>query len=442
MEDPGGIWAPGQEPYSQILIILAVILAGGFFALFENALLSARKSRLRALAEGGEKKYRRALEAAEDPEPFLSASRIWIAFLRILAGLRGGFNLIRPLGDRLLPGGEAAGLPGDILAGAAVIAAFTLVAVILGDFLPKLAALSAPERICAACLPLRGFLALPWKPLLGFYSAAAAMACRIFKIGDPSVSGMTEDELRNALAEGEKSGVVESKERTMVEGVFYLGDRSAGAFMTHRSEIEWLDLNAGFDEIRDITRNHASQGCFPVAQGELDEIAGAVYLEDILKAIPDGLPQGLKPLIRKVPFVPETMSALKAFEAFKRGKTDYLFVMDEYGGFAGLLSVRDLVEEIVGQLSEGAPEEEELLPQGDGVWLAGGSVNIDDVARVLDLSSLNAEGRQDYHTLAGFILDLAGEIPLPDAKFSYNGYEFKVINVEGNRIERVLIRRI
>jgi putative hemolysin len=442
MEDPGGIWAPRQEPLSQILIILAVILAGGFFALFENVLISARKSRLRAMAEGGEKKYRRALDAAENPEPFLSASRIWIAFLRILAGLLGGFNLIRPLGDRLLPGGEAAGLSGDILAGVALIAAFTLAAVILGDFLPKLIALSAPEKICAACLPLVAVLSLPWKPLFSFYTGASALACRIFKIGGPSVSGMTEDELRNALAEGEKSGVVESKERTMVEGVFYLGDRSAGAFMTHRSEIEWLDLDAGFDEIRDMVRNHPAQGCFPVARGELDEIAGAVYLEDILKAIPDGLPQGLKPLIRKIPFVPETMSALKAFEAFKRGKTNYLFVMDEYGGFAGLLSVRDLVEEIVGQLSESAPEEEELIPQDDGSWLADGSASIDDAARALELSSLNGEGRQDYHTLAGFILDLAGEIPRPDAKFTYNGYEFKVVSVEGNRIEKVLIRRV
>ncbi|MDR1636393.1 MAG: hemolysin family protein [Treponema sp.] len=433
MEDP--------EPFSQILIILAVILAGGFFALFENALVSVRKGRLRALAEGGEKKYRKALEAAENPEPFLSVSRIWIAFLRILAGLLGGFNLIRPLGDRLLPGGEAAGLLGDILAGAALIAAFTLAAAILGGFLPKLIALSAPEKTCARCLPLVRALSLPWRPLLSFYSGASALACRIFKIG-PSVSGMTEDELRNALAEGEKSGVVESKERTMVEGVFYLGDRSAGAFMTHRSEIEWLDLDAGFDEIRDMAENHAAQGCFPVAQGELDEIVGAVYLEDILKAIPGGLAQGLKPLIRKLPFVPETMSALKAFEAFKRGKTDYLFVMDEYGGFAGLLSVRDLVEEIVGQLSEGVPEEEELIPQGDGAWLAGGSVSIDDAARVLELSSLNGEGRQDYHTLAGFILDLAGEIPRPEAKFTYNGYEFKVVSMEGNRIDRVLIRRI
>ncbi|MDR0998918.1 MAG: CBS domain-containing protein, partial [Treponema sp.] len=180
----------------------------------------------------------------------------------------------------------------------------------------------------------------------------------------------------------------------------------------------------------------------PVAQGELDEIAGAVYLEDILQAIPEGLPQGLKPLIRKVPFVPETMSALKAFESFKRGKTNYLFVMDEYGGFAGLLSVRDLVEEIVGQLWEGVPEEEEILPQGDGVWLAGGSASIDDAARILGLSSLNTEGRQDYHTLAGFILDLAGEIPHPEAKFGYNGYEFKVVSMEGNRIDRVLIRKV
>jgi putative hemolysin len=252
---------------------------------------------------------------------------------------------------------------------------------------------------------------------------------------------MTEDDLRNALAEGEKSGVVESKERTMVEGVFYLGDRPSGAFMTHRSEIQWLDSKAGAEEIRAMARDHGAQGCFPVADGTLDEITGGAFLEDILQALGDGLSQGLKPLIKKVGFIPETMSALKAFEAFKRGETDYLFVMDEYGGFAGLLSVRDLIEEIVGQLSEDESEEEGILPQGDGTWLADGSANIDDIAAVLDLSSLT-ESHQDYHTLAGFILSFAGEIPKTAASFSYNGFILKIVDMDGNRIDKVLISRI
>ncbi|GHV90513.1 hypothetical protein AGMMS50268_10160 [Spirochaetia bacterium] len=420
-----------------ILIILAVILAGAFFVLFEHALGSSRKTRLRTLAENRAEKYRLALEAAEDPRLYLSVSRIWVIFLRILAGVLGGIGLVRPLGGVL----NALGLWGNALAALALIGGLGLTAVLLGDFLPKLIALISPEGICAACIPFIRALSLPCRPLLRLYARSSALLRRLLHIDDGAARGMTEDELRSALAEGEKSGVVESKERTMVEGVFYLGDRPAGAFMTHRSEIQWLDSSAGPEELRAMAREHGGQGCFPVADGTLDEIIGAAFLGDIFQGLSEGLPQGLKPLIKKVPFIPETMSALKAFEAFKRGETDYLFVMDEYGGFAGLLSVRDLVEEIVGQLSEGEAEEEGIIPQEDGSWLAEGSASIDDIAALLGLDSLT-EGHQDYHTLAGFILSLAGEIPKTAASFSYKGFNFKIADMDGNRIDKVLISKL
>ncbi|GHT68948.1 hypothetical protein FACS1894110_17520 [Spirochaetia bacterium] len=432
MGDPGGIPAltgPVLVSSAHILIILGIILAGGFFVLFDHALASSRKGRLRTLAEhpAGTKKYSPALKAAEDPRLYFSISRIWVIFLRIFAGVWGGFTLIPPRGNGL--------------AAAVLIGGLTLAAILLGDFLPKLIALCAPEKICAACLPVIRFLALPCKPLLLLYEKSGALVRKLFRLDNDAGKGMTEDELRNALAEGEKSGVVESKERTMVEGVFYLGDRPSGAFMTHRSEIRWLDSNAGAEEIRAMARDHGAQGCFPVAEGTLDEIIGGAFLGDILQALPKGFSQGLTPLIKKVPFIPETMSALKAFEAFKRGETDYLFVMDEYGGFAGLLSVRDLIEEIVGQLSKDAADEESILPQDDGTWLADGSASIDDIAAVLGQNSLT-EGHQDYHTLAGFILSLAGEIPKTAASFSSDGFNFKIVDMDGNRIDKVMISKI
>jgi putative hemolysin len=177
-----------------------------------------------------------------------------------------------------------------------------------------------------------------------------------------------------------------------------------------------------------------------VAEDTLDNILGALYREDFLQALAEGLPQGLAPLIRKVPFIPETMDALKAFEAFRKGNTDYLFVMDEYGGFSGILSIRDLIEEIVGELSAVATEGEEIHPQEDGTWIAGGSVNIDDAIRLLELDNLDGgEGHPDYHTLAGFILSIAEEIPRPGARFVFQNYEFKILDMDGNRIDRVQI---
>jgi putative hemolysin len=441
MEELGG----GGQGWLPIGIILGSVLGGGFFTLFELALGSVRKGRLRSLAEGGDKHCLRALEAAEDPGYYLQVCRIWIAVLRVLAGVLGGF-LVRPLGDILLPGGKAAGFPGDVAAAAAIILILSLAVVVLGIFIPRIIAAAAPEKVIIRFLPAIRVLALPCRPLLGCFTLIDTAARRIFRLDKAGVTGMTEDELRGALAEGEKSGVVESKERTMVEGVFYLGDRPAGTFMTHRSEIEWLDIHAKTQDVWDLVREHQDQGCFPVAEDTLDNILGALYREDFLRALAEGLPQGLqeglRPLIRKVPFIPETMSALKAFESFRKGNTDYLLVMDEYGGFSGILSIRDLIEEIVGELSAAAGEDEEIRPQENGDWIAEGGVNIDDAIRVLGLDSLAGADHPDFHTLAGFILSIAEEIPRPGARFVYGNYEFKILDMDGNRIDRVLISRL
>jgi putative hemolysin len=432
MEDPGG----PADLLSPVFIILGLMLAGGFFSLVDASLTNARKTRLRNLAEEGSGKYRRALEAAEDPQRFLGTARVWIVLMRIAAGVLGGFFFARLPGFRggaLPPGGTAAA---PLLAAGGIIALF-LVTLLLSEWIPRLAALSAPEEILAAILPCFSILALPVLPLVRLGTRLSALARDAFHL-DASRPGMTEGELRIALAEGEKSGVVESKERTMVEGVFYLGDRPVGAFMTHRSEIEWLDINAPAEEIRAKVLERRNQRCYPVADRTLDEIIGVAYLEDIILDQMDGASLGLRAVMKKAQFVPETMPALKAFEAFKRGEANYLFVMDEYGGFAGLISLRDLVEEIVGELSVPAEEEQEIVRQEDGVWAASGSLNIDDAAKSLSLESLSAE-HQAYHTLAGFVLSLAGELPRPGAVFEYQGFRFKVLEMDGNRINRVMI---
>jgi putative hemolysin len=249
---------------------------------------------------------------------------------------------------------------------------------------------------------------------------------------------ITEDELRLALMEGEKSGIVESAERTMVEGVFYLGDRPVSAFMTHRSEIQCLDINDSAEETRAKVLEYRNQRCFPVTNGSPDEIIGTVYLEDIILDQAVEKPRGLTAIMKKAQFVPETMSALKAFESFKQGQANFLFVIDEYGGLAGTISVRALLEEIVGDLSAPQHKEKPLIKRENGAWVADGQLNIDDVADVLLLPSL-ADEHPDYHTLAGFILSLSGELPRAGDNFFYQGYKFTVRNMEGNRIDKVLI---
>ena len=251
---------------------------------------------------------------------------------------------------------------------------------------------------------------------------------------------MTEDQLRNALLEGEKSGIVESKERTMVEGVFYLGDRPVEVFMKHRSEIQWIDVNSDPAEICSKVLEYREQRCFPVADGTLDAIIGAAYLEDIIIDQLEGQQKGLRAIMKQARLVAQTMPAIKAFESFKRAGADHLFVMDQYGGFAGMLSIRDLVEEIIGELMPAQEEDDVILPQSDGTWIADGGINIDDAAEILSLPDLPSE-HSDYHTLAGFILSLAGELPQNGDSFVYKGFKFKVTGMDGNRIAKILISR-
>jgi putative hemolysin len=428
MEDPGGITA-----FSQIAVILALILWAGFFALFETAVISCSKARLRKAAEEGGKKYRRALEAAESPAFLLGAARTWCTLLRILAGAAAGYRTA--LYSTIWFVAFKSPAKGALIS-AAVLLCVSLAAIILGDMIPRLIARAAPEKITAACLPLMTFFVLLSRPFGMLSGRISALISRIYNTEEESVPAGSADELRSALEEG-AGGAVKSRERTMVEGVLYLGDRPVGTFMTHRSEIQRLDIHAGKEEIRAAAEAAGPQGCIPVADGTADQIAGAVFPEDLYRALLEDLPGGLAAIIRKVRFIPETMSALKALEAFKGGEGDHLFVMDEYGGFAGMVSVRNLIDEMV-ELSGSEEKEEGIVKQEDGSWLALGSINIDDVSRILSLENLSGD-HQDYHTLAGFILSLAGEIPQPGAVFERLGYRFTVVSMDGNRIDKVLI---
>jgi putative hemolysin len=406
-----------EDPLPALLTILLSAAAGGVFTLAELALIESRKPRLSARAEGGDKRYRRALETAEHPDAPLGALKAGIALTDALAGALTGI-----LGAILFEG--------RIISAVAAAAGFTLLLIALRNCAARRIVRPAPELILVHALPLISLLRAIFGPLI-----------RIGSRGKPDRQGnggMTEDELRIALREGEKSGIVESEERTMVEGVFYLGDRPVGAFMTHRSEIHWLDIDADAEKVRSMAIERRAQQFFPVASGTLDQIAGVVSVQDILIAFMEDAWTGLKALMIPPRFVPETMPSIRAFEAFKRGDSAFLLVIDEYGGFAGALTVRDLIEEIVGELSASASASDDILAQGDGSYLADGSVNIDDIAEILPIAGFPGSP-QEYHTLAGFILELAGEIPQAGAVFERNGYRFTVMDMDGNRINKVLI---
>ncbi|MDR0316240.1 MAG: hemolysin family protein [Treponema sp.] len=430
MDDP----LAAIELLTALPLIFALILASGFFSLYRHALNLSQKPRLHKEAQDSaesrkSKKYRRVLEAAENPALYHAAAHFWICVLQFAAAFLTGLHFAQ----FIMPGPDAPqGGSVSIALSAACVAAFVLAALFLGELIPRSIARAAPEKIAADAFLLFNLFVIPLRPFRLLVRRFSTLLRPIFP---ETQHGITEDELHIALVEGEKSGIVESKERTMVEGVFYLGDRPVGAFMTHRSEIQWLDVNDTPENIRAKAMEYREQRCFPVADGTLDAIIGAVYLEDIILDQHAEPPKGLRAIMQKAHFVPETMPALKAFESFKRRDANFLFVMDEYGGFAGVLSIRSLFAEIVGDLT--APECT-MTQQEDGSWLADGGVSIDDAAELLSLPDLAAENG-DYHTLAGFVLSLAGELPHDGDSFAYQGFRFKVVDMDGNRIDKVMI---
>ena len=426
-----------------IFSLVFLILSGAVLSMLKTALACVSKPRLLTLIEAGEKKYCPVLNTVENPGPSLASIRIGILFIEVLIGCLGSYVFLSPLGNAFMSLGvsAAAAVPLAVL----IIAGLTISCFfVLGEAIPRQIGRARPESLCATLFPLVRLVSVLAFPLLSVSRAIHSLINKIpgantaRNAADSDHRGMAEAELRHALLEGEKSGVVESRERTMVEGVFYLGDRQVSAFMIHRSEIKWLDIDAGPEEAGKAAEDSGDQLCFPVSSGDLDEVSGVVSVLDIYRALMNDSWPGLKSIMRSPYFIPETMSAIKAFEAFKKADSNNLFVMDEYGGFAGILTVRNLIEEIIGELSAPSGEEETLVKQADGSWLADGGLSIDDAANELQLTGLG-DGQGDYHTLAGFILDLAGEIPRTGACFDYGGYRFTIHKMDGNRIDKIMI---
>lgn len=425
------------SPYIGFLVLLGLILLNGFFSMSEMAIVSSRKARLKAKADEGKKSYRKALNAAEAPARFLSTIQIGITLIGIFSGAFGGTTFARPLA-RILSGVPFLGPYSEGIALAFVVLSITVLSIVLGELTPKQFALSDPERIAAFSVPVLEKLAVVFNPIVASLSHMTAALLKALGIAENADHPITEEEIRGAIREGERHGVVEEKERRMVEGVFYLGDRPVETFMIHRSDLLWIEENAEEEAAKKAALDATRQTVIPVIRGGLDDIVGVVNVRDLLAAVIHGPWNGLAPLLKKACFVPSSMSSLKVFEVFKRESVDMILVLDEYGGLAGALSIKDLIEEIVGELSAPDADSEEIVKREDGSYLMGGLVNVDDFVELFSLQ-MHLREHRDYHTLAGFVLDVLGVIPKTGEKFTWNGFRFEIVDMDGNRIDKLIV---
>jgi putative hemolysin len=421
----------------EIILMLALVLVNGFFALAEMAVVSSRKARLRHEAEQGRKGYALVLATAENPSQFLSTIQIVMTLIGTLTGAVGGATVAQGLEKTVEKVPLLANISQPLSLGIVVVVT-TFVSVILGELVPKHLALSRPETIAAVVIrPLRGF-AFVFSPLARFLSAVTHLVVGLFGIHAHAEPAVTEDEVKVLIAQGAEAGVFEDREREMVEGVLSLGDRRVTSLMTPRTEVILVDLEDSPEETRRTVIENARYAYLPVVEGDLDRVVGLLPVKEALAAIVQGTFPGAREFMRKPVLIPESMTALKAFAAIKESGVKTALILNEYGGVAGLVALGDIMESVVGDLPQTGDEDEpEMTRREDGSWLVDGALPIEAFIDVLDLEGLPDEG--DYETVAGLVLNVMGVIPRPGDRCHWLGCRIEIVDMDGNRIDKVIV---
>ncbi len=425
----------------EIAIIVVLIIANGLFAMSEIAVVSSRKARLQQAADSGSAGARSALALSDNPGRFLSTVQVGISLIGVLSGAFGGATLASRLAPVIEPvpviGGSA-----QPIAFAIVVVLITYATLILGELVPKRFGLANPERVAARIAPPMTALARITSPAITLLERSTQLVLRLVPGGDVQEPPVTESEIAVLLDQGTEAGVFVEAERDLIGRVFELGDQRAINVMTPRSEVTWLDLEDPFDINRDlILTSHRS--IFPVAMASLDDLRGVVRAKDILAGLQTGEDQDLERYIRPVEFVPEGLPALRLLETFKRASDPMAIVVDEYGGTQGIVTLHDVLEEIVGDIGEEHhAEDPDAIQREDGSWLIDGMVPVDGFLALLGLPPLPDDEDGDYNTLGGFVLTRTGRIPASGDLFDWHGWRFEVMDMDGNRVDKVLATQI
>lgn len=429
-----------DEPWGRdILILLGLAVLNGFFSMAEMAVVSARKARLKAAADAGKAGYARALKTAEEPGPFLSTIQIAITLIGLVSGAFGGTTLAGIMSDLI------ATIPllapwADVLGLALVILGLTLATIVIGELVPKQLALSRPERIASWIVaPVRvvGMLFLPVEKAL---SAATRFILWMFRIRAGIGEGITAEEIKVMLHEGEQSGNLEHREKVMVEHVFHLGDRRVEAFMTHRSDLEWLPLDTGPEEVLAFLHMRSRFRLVPVCREGLDEIAGMADSYSLLVAFSDGSFDSLGKHLHPPLYLPSSMTALKALELFRQKRAEAGVVLDEYGGVMGMVDPAALLDALTAETIVPGVDGTALHADADGWYQINGHMDIHDFCVATGIPEPEGSNSR-FQTVAGYILLLAGAIPRPGFGFDTADGRFEVLEMEGNRVAVIRFRK-
>ncbi len=421
------------------LLIVFLTLLNGAFAMSELALASSRKARLGAMAEGGDKGAAAALKLLEHPTQFLSTVQIGITSIGVLNGI---------VGEAAFSDGVAAWLqgfglaekPAAITATGIVVTVITFTTIIFGELVPKRIGQLYPETVARlVALPMRG-LATAAKPFVHLLSATTQGVLKLLRIDSNATRAVTEEEITASLEEGVDAGLIEQHEHQMVQNVFRLDDRPLTSLMVPRSDIEWLEASKTVAESL-LQAGHGSSksahSWYPVCRGSLDDVVGVISVSRLLELGLDH-PGPIEPHATSASFVPETLTGMELLEQLRARSGRMVFVVDEYGVVQGLMTPRDLLEAITGELQPGAQVDAWATPRDDGSWLLDGLMPVNELKARLDIKELPHEDKGRYNTVAGLLLAVSGRLPATGERIECAGWVFEVVDLDGKRIDKVL----
>jgi putative hemolysin len=423
---------------AELLLVSVLIVLNGVFVMSEMAIVSARKVRLQALADRGDRRAGVALDLAMTPDRFLPTVQVGITLMAILSGARGESaisRLLAPPLEQWLPRQYS-----EPIASILAIAIVTYLTIVIAELVPKQIALNSPEQIASFFARPIDLLARLSTPLIFMLSRSTNFVVELFGIKRSTQPEVTEEEIKVMIEQGTETGMFEESEQDMVEGVLSLGDLKIGALMTPRPDITWIDIN---DRIG-ITREKIIDSDYsrlPVCEGELDRVLGVVHVADLLSQTLKGEEINLTASLSQPLFIPESTRGLKVLEQFKKFGTHIAMVVDEYGVIQGLVTMHDLFEEIFGDITDfnEVPEEPQIIQREDGSWLLDGMLSIEELLEQFDIPE-HAIDRGNYHTLGGFAIMQLGKIPISGEYFEWRQLRFEIVDMDGKRVDKVLVK--
>lgn len=421
---------------AEIGIVLVLVLLNGFFAMAELAIVSARRARMRQMAEDEVPGAKLVLDINEEPSTFLSTVQIGVTLNSVFIGAFSGATLSDQLAAYLnefafiAPKGEPVAL-------VVTVTAATYLSLVLGELVPKRIALAYAEPIAARVARAMKIFETIMSPAVWLLSRSTDAVLRLLCLHNPPEQIVTEEEVKDVIIEGMASGALKPEEKEMLEGVMRLADRTVRTIMTPRMEMVWLNIDELPRDQKAIIRESGFSR-FPVAHADMAEILGIVHAKDLLNECFDGLSLSLCSVMRPPLIVPDTTTVIRLLEQFKNERKHIAVVVDEYGSVEGLVTITDIMESVTGEIP-GRDDEAVAKPvqREDGSWLLDGMMPVDEVEDLTGLSDMRGMG--DFQTLAGFMLERLGHIPKEGDVFHWEGAHFEVVDMDGRRVDKVLV---